>query len=506
MKETKNRRTPPLVAADVFQEAKSAPWGTAAKLRFRRTRIVATIGPASASPAVLKAVLSAGVDIARVNFSHGDPAEQVQRMKRIRRTAEACGRTVSILADLCGPKIRVGDFAGGQVTLRDGARVLITSRPVLGTERLIPSQYRRIAEDTKPGDHVLLDDGNLELRVGRRIRGDVEAEVVHGGVLKNHKGMNLPDSHLKVPALTAKDRSDVLYALRGDADFIALSFVRSARDVMDLKDLLRRRRSDTPVIAKIEKPEALDCIDDILAAADGIMVARGDLGVELPPQKVPIIQSSLIEKANRVYKPVIVATQMLESMIEHARPTRAEVTDVAMACFANADAVMLSAETASGRFPVEAVRTMDSILRETEAYEFFTQQGLFKDRTGFRRDDLLNALSVASAQISRDLKVRGISVLTRTGRTAQVVSADRPAAPIFALTHLARIARRVNLLWGVYPRLVSAELSFRKFVAQSQAMIKGLRIARVGDCIILLSGLTAPGNAATNSITIHRLT
>lgn len=492
--------------AGASPEARSSLWGSAAKLRLRRTRIVATIGPASESPAMLRAVLAAGVDIARVNFSHGDPAEHVRCMKRIRRVAAELGRTVSILADLCGPKIRVGEFQGGQATLREGARVLITPRPVVGTDRLIPSQYRRIVEDTKPGDRILLDDGNLELRVARKVRGAVEAEVVHGGVLKNRKGMNLPDSRLQIPALTAKDRSDALFALRGEADFIALSFVRSARDVEDLKTLLRRRHADTPVIAKIEKPEALDDIDEILAAADGIMVARGDLGVELPAQRVPIIQASLIEKANQQYKPVIVATQMLESMIEHARPTRAEVTDVAIACLADADAVMLSAETASGRFPVEAVRTMDAILRETEAHEFFAQHGLFKSRTGFRRDELLNALSVATAQISRDLQVRGIAVLTRTGQTARVVSADRPAAPVFALTHSPRIARRVNLLWGVYPRLVPADLAFRQFVRKSQSFVKTLRIAKRGHVILLLSGLTAPGNAVTNSITIHRVT
>jgi len=235
------------------------------------------------------------------------------------------------------------------------------------------------------------------------------------------------------------------------------------------------------------------------------MVARGDLGVELPAEKVPIIQSSLIEKANRMYKPVIVATQMLESMIEHPRPTRAEVTDVSMACLADADAVMLSAESASGKFPVLAVKMMDSILRESEAYQFFADAGLFMNRKGFRRDDLLNALSVATAQISRDLQVRCIAVLTRSGRTARIVSADRPAAPIFAMTHSEQIARRLNILWGVYPKLIPEDISFRQFIRHSEKTIKGLRLAKKGDCIILLSGLSEPGNLSTNSITIHRL-
>ena len=499
----KNRSITP--SDNVFQLAKNTPWHDTPKLHFRRTRIVATIGPASSTPEILRSILAAGVDIARVNFSHGNPADHVQLMRRIRTTARKCGRIVSILGDLCGPKIRVGDFKDGSIVLKDGAKVMITSKPILGSAELIPSQYERIAEDTRIGERILLDDGNLELRVTRKVRHAVEALVVHGGMLKNHKGMNLPDSKLNVQALTAKDRKDAVYCVRGEADFIALSFVRSAKDIVDLKKHLKQMNSQIPVIAKIEKPEALDNIDEILDICDGIMIARGDLGVELPPEKVPIIQSSLIEKANRVYKPVIVATQMLESMIEHPRPTRAEVTDVSMACFADADAVMLSAESASGKFPVLAVKTMDSILREIEAHQYFSSAGLFMDRTGFRRDDLLNALGSATAQISRDLKVRCIAVLTRSGRTAKIVSADRPAAPVFAMTESEQVARRLNILWGVYPRTIPGNLSFRKFVNYSEKIVKELHLANKGDCIILLSGLSGPGNISTNSITIHRL-
>lgn len=491
---------------DLPRPATNTPWNSSIKQHFRRTRIVATIGPASSSPAMLRAIITAGVDIARVNFSHGNPEEHVKLMSRIRNTARKCGRLVSVLGDLCGPKIRVGDFKDGQVQLRDKARVLITSRHVLGTEQLIPSQYERIVEDTRVGERILLDDGNLELKVTRKLRNAVEAVVVHGGILKNHKGMNLPDSKLQVPALTLKDRKDAAFCVKGDADFIALSFVRTARDIEVLKAHLKHMNSRIPVIAKIEKPEALDNIDEILAVADGIMVARGDLGVEVPPEKVPIIQASLIEKANRAYKPVIVATQMLESMIEHPRPTRAEVTDVAMACNADTDAVMLSGESAVGKFPVLAVQTMDSILRETEAYQFFSQAGLFMERKGFRRDDPLNALSVATAQLSRDLQVKCISVLTRSGRTARITSADRPAAPILALTHSRQLARRLNILWGVFPRLIPGDLSYRQFITNSEKLAREYRLARHGDVIILLSGLSEPGNLTTNSITLHRLT
>ncbi len=496
-----DRRSQP----DVPLTIGDTPWAPPARLPFRRTRIVATIGPASEPQPVLRALIEAGMDIARINFSHGQPEKHQSNMRRIRRLAAQCGRLVSILADLCGPKLRVGELQNGQVELREGSRIRLTARPVIGTQELIPCTYAHIGRDTRPGERILLDDGNLELRVLRTGSDGVDAEVIHGGILKNRKGMNLPDSRLRIPALTSKDRRDVRHALAGGADYLALSFVRTAQDVRSLKHLIRRLGADTPLLAKIEKPEALDEIDAILEAADGIMIARGDLGVELPAQRVPLIQSALIERANRLYKPVIVATQMLESMVERPRPTRAEVTDVATACLADVDAVMLSAETAVGRFPVEAVRTMDTILREAEAYQFYTHQGLFKNRAGFRRDELLNALSVATAQLSRDLRVRGIVVLTRTGRTARVVSADRPAAPIFALTHSPTVAHRINLLWGVYPQRVRPDLSFRDFVRAAEALARQSQIAQSGDILLLLSGLTAPGNAFTNSLTIHRI-
>jgi pyruvate kinase len=485
--------------------AQLTPWTVTAKLHFRRTKIVATIGPASSSPAMLRALIRQGLDIARINFSHGEPEDHLKVIRRIRQIASASNKIVSILGDLCGPKIRVGKFKNGQVTLKDGSKVLITEKGVLGDEQIIPSQCKGIEKEIRAGDRVLLDDGNLEFKVLRKVRGGVEALVVHGGVLKDKKGMNLPDTKLSLQSFTAKDKKDALYCIKGGADFIALSFVRSAHDITDLKRFLARHKSDIPVIAKIEKPEALDDIDEIIAVADGIMIARGDLGVELPPQKVPLIQSRLIEKANQQYKPVIVATQMLESMTEHARPTRAEVTDVSMACIADADAVMLSGETASGKFPLETLKMMDSILRETEAYQFFAWGGLFKKRTGFRRDELLNAIGAATAQISRDLKVRCISVLTRSGRTARVVSADRPAAPVFALTYSDKVARRLNLLWGVYPIVVPGEMKFREFIRRSESTIKDLHLAQKHDYIILLSGLPESGSVVSNSMTIHKV-
>ena len=335
----------------VANEAKSFDLGLNHKyLHFRRTKIIATIGPASSSPAIIRRLILTGMNVARINFSHGKAEEHARTIRMIRKTARELRAPVAILGDLCGPKIRVGLFEGDSVELAEGADVTLTVEPVKGTRSLIPCQYQRLPEEVSVGDHILLDDGNLELEVVSRAKKTVQARVVRGGVLRNKKGMNLPDTKLDIAALTAKDRSDAAVCIAEKVDFIALSFVRRAQDILDLKRLLARKSADIAVIAKIEKPEALENINEILAAADGIMIARGDLGVELPAKKVPFIQDKLIETCIMHRKPVIVATQMLESMIEHARPTRAEVTDVSAACLSGADAVMLSAETAAGRY------------------------------------------------------------------------------------------------------------------------------------------------------------
>ncbi len=312
-------------------------------LRRRRTKIVATVGPACRDPAVLEDLLRAGVNVFRLNLSHGDHAGHRANFANIQSAAAAAGAAIAVLADLCGPKIRVGSFAGGSITLKSGQTVTVTTRDVLGEPGLIPSQYPALAEDVRPGDRILLDDGMLELHVDSVAGSDIACTVTAGGVLKDRKGMNLPGVLVSSPALTDKDRDDARFALDLGVDFLALSFVRRPSDVADLKSLIAAAGSTAPVIAKIEKPEALDAIDEILDAADGLMVARGDLGVELAPEAVPIVQHDLIERARRRHKPIIVATQMLESMVEHPRPTRAEVSDVSHAVFAGADAVMLSA-------------------------------------------------------------------------------------------------------------------------------------------------------------------
>lgn len=473
-------------------------------LHFRRTKIIATIGPASSSPAVLRQMIQRGMNVARVNFSHGKPEEHLKTIALIRKTARELRTHIAILGDLCGPKIRVGMFKNDAVTLKNRSLVLITVEPVLGHETLIPCQYRDLVKEVSINEQILLDDGNLELKVIGKERGMVRARVVRGGVLRNNKGMNLPNTKLRVPALTEKDRKDALACIKGGVDYIALSFVRTAKDIQDLKDLLMSRKADISVIAKIEKPEALKSISEILDIADGIMIARGDLGVELPAKKVPFIQDELIETCIARRKPVIVATQMLESMIEHGRPTRAEVTDVSAACLSGVDAVMLSGETASGKYPVEALETMDSILRETESYRFFSRGGLFRDQMLRQGKGVQDAVSAAISQLSRDLMVRCVLVETRTGRTALVISSDRPSAPIIALTPSIRVLHKLQLLWGVVPRLISDRIELKRSISSAESYMKGLHLAGSGDYLLLVRGI-GDMKTDTQSITVYRM-
>ena len=473
-------------------------------LFFRRTKIIATIGPSSSSPKIIRELILKGLNVARINFSHGKPEDHLRTIKAIRKISAQLRLPVAILGDLCGPKIRVGSFKNNSVVLKEQALVTITVDPVLGDETLIPCQYKRLIADVSIKDQILLDDGNIELKVLSKNGGRIQARVLRGGILKNNKGMNLPDTKVSIPALTAKDRKDVSYCIQGEVDYIALSFVRTARDVQELKKMLRRRKADISVIAKIEKPEALQNIHEIIAASDGIMIARGDLGVELPAKKIPFIQDKLIETCIARRKPVIVATQMLESMIEHSRPTRAEVTDVSAACLSGADAVMLSGETAAGKYPVEALETMDSILRETESYRFFSHAGLFRDPLPHQNKGVQDAVSSALAQLSRDLMVRCIVVVTRSGLTASIVSSDRPSSPIIVLTVSTQVLRRLQLYWGVVPLLTSSKLEVGERITFAEAYMKGLKLANSGDYMLMVRGI-GEQQTDTQSITIHQM-
>ncbi len=461
----------------------------AVALQWRRTKIIATLGPASDSPEMIAKLVDAGVDLFRINMSHGDQETHRKTVRRVRSAAKAAGRHVAILVDLCGPKIRVGKFESGSILLKNGSEVTVTTRRVTGKPDLIPSQYKSLHKDVKAGERILLDDGNLALRVLEVKGTEVICKVVEGGALSDHKGMNLPNSKLSTTALTAKDRSDVRLAVEADVDFVALSFVRQARDVQQLLKYLKRLGSGIPVISKIEHPDGVANIDDILEESYGIMIARGDLGIELPAEKVPLIQRELVQKARQKGIPVIIATQMLESMMTHSRPTRAEVTDVAGAAMLSADAAMLSGESAAGKYPLKAVQIMDRILREVERHQW--QEGHFaiesiagrRQKTHFVRESMAHA----AVQLTHDLEVEAIIVPTDTGTTARIMAAHRPLPPAVGVCSDIRICRQMALHWGIVP-VYENKARTRNWRTVCMHIAKQCRLGESGHDILLVSG------------------
>jgi pyruvate kinase len=471
-------------------------------LKKRRTKIIATLGPASREPAVIRELIQAGANVFRLNMSHGDHAFHRECFDRVRHVAEEMREPIAVFADLCGPKIRTGRFRDGGIKLRAGARVTVTTREVMGEDGLIPSQYQALAGDVKPGDRILLADGTLQLRVESIAGTEIECTVIQGGMLKDHKGINLPGVAVSAPSLTAKDRDDARFAMELGVDFLALSFVRSGNDIHGLKRLIAEAGQRTPVIAKIEKPEALDDMERILKAADAIMIARGDLGVELSPEQVPIAQNQLIDRAQRSFRPVIVATQMLESMIDNARPTRAEVSDVATAVTAGADAIMLSGETAVGAYPVEAVRMMDRVARHTESYLW--RHGGFaplKAVAQKKARPLWDAFAGVTARLAQDLKVRAIVVITKSGMSAVTMASARPAAPIVGVTGAATVCRRMNLSWGVIP-VLAPEAGEENPNVLARRIARELDLAASGGFILLVRGFHSDPQLNTPSLTV----
>jgi pyruvate kinase len=448
-------------------------------------------------------LLQAGADVFRLNMSHGGAADCQGTLETIRLSADKAKHPVAVLVDLAGPKTRVGCFEGGRIDLEAGSRVIVTTQNVLGKPGLIPSQYSALADDVKPGDRILLDDGLLELRVEQSEGTEITCHVIFGGVLKDRKGMNLPGVNVSAPALTEKDREDARIALELGVEYLGLSFVRRARDILELKELVANSSLKTQIIAKIEKPEAVDEIGAITDLADGIMVARGDLGVELPLETVPIVQERLIAEARTRHKPVIVATQMLESMIEHPRPTRAEVSDVSHAAFAGADAVMLSAETAAGHYPVLAVEMMDRIVRQVEGSQW--TEGAFRSlaepEVTVGGLSLNIAVARAMAQLSRELRVRTIVVLSRSGATASLLAGARPAAPILAASADAGTCRRMNLLWGVVPVHVDPE-EYNRPRLLGRRLAREYGLASEGEYVLLVAGLRTEAADSEPIITV----
>jgi pyruvate kinase len=440
------------------------------------------------------------MDVARLNFSHGSHAEHLHCMQTLRATANKLGKTIAILADLQGPKIRTGPLAGGKpVVLRGGQKFIITTRKILGDSTRVNTVFLPLPKEVHRGDRILLSDGLIELRV-ESVRGkEVNCRVVNGGALGEHKGINLPGVKLRVPALTLKDRADLKFALTHGADYIAVSFVRRPEDVLLAKSLIRRARKETPVIAKLEKPEAIENLEGILRVADGVMVARGDLGVEMNPERVPVVQKNIIARAREFRRPVITATQMLESMTENPRPTRAEASDVANAIFDGSDAVMLSAETASGKYPVEAVSMMARIIEEAEAsIKEFARPGVVQERL-----KVAETVAELVCHASRELHMRWIVVFTHSGFTARLISRYRPLVPIAAFSPEVQTRRRLALVWGVAPLEISDLRKVDQLAEISEKRLLEEKLVRKGDVIAIVAGTPMGVRGTTNFMKFH---
>ena len=468
-------------------------------MAFRHSKIVCTIGPASRSLRIIERLLRAGMDVARLNFSHGSHANHAESIAILRTAATHLHKPLAILADLQGPKIRTGPLAGGSsVFLRTGQKFVITTARVLGDSTRVSTVFTPLPREVHRGDRILLSDGLIELRV-LQVRGrEVICEVVNGGSLGEHKGINLPGIKLRVPALTAKDREDLVFALKHGANYIAVSFVRRPEDVVLAKTLVRRAGKDTPVIAKLEKPEAIENLDAILRVADGVMVARGDLGVEMNPERVPVVQKTIIKRAREFRRPVITATQMLESMTENPRPTRAEASDVANAIFDGSDAVMLSAETASGKYPVEAVSMMARIIEVAES-----------SITEFPRPAPQERLKVAETvaelvcHAGRELHMKLIAVFTHSGFTARLISRYRPLVPIIAFSPEEETRRRMALIWGVQPQKIADVRKVDGLASVAEKRLLEERLVRKGDVIGIVAGTPMGIRGTTNFMKFH---
>ena len=471
---------------------------------IRRTKIVCTIGPASNTDDKIAALIAAGMNVARLNFSHGTHADHAAVIAALRRVSRRLSKPISILQDLQGPKIRTGLLAGGEaVLLRDQASFTITTRDVEGSADEVSTTYQGLPGDVHKGDRLLLDDGRLELSVERVDDYNVHTRVVHGGLLGEHKGINLPGVIVNIPSLTDKDRDDLAFGVAQGVDYVAMSFVRRPEDVANVKRALVEidpAAAKLPIIAKLEKPAALDNLDAILQVSDGVMVARGDLGVELSPQEVPTAQKRIIQAANRERKIVITATQMLESMMTNPIPTRAEASDVANAIYDGSDAVMLSGETASGEYPIEAVRMMAAIIKEAEAHS--EEWGRWHGATESTSDDSV-ALARAARELAHDRDVTAIAIFTLTGRNARIISKARPHVPILAFTPDAKTYQRLPLLWGVTPYLIPQADTVEAMLAHVEAGMLYDSPVRAGQQVIVIAGLPPSKLVPANFILLH---
>ncbi len=469
----------------------------------RHTKIVCTIGPETSSPERLRALVDAGMNVARLNFSHGTHEDHRAVIRVLRDLTDRHGSPIGILADLSGPKIRLGEVAHGPIRLNESDALTLTDEQVIGTRTRIGVNYPYLADDVRVDDPILMNDGAVAARVVEISGRDVICRIEQGGEINSRKGVNFPNTPLRVPSLTEKDRTDLAMALNEGVDFVAMSFVRSADDMRTLRSLVRDAGADVKIVAKIEKREALEGFDEILDVSDAIMVARGDLGVETNLARVPLVQKNLIERARKLGRPVITATQMLESMIGNAMPTRAEVADVANAILDGTDAVMLSGETAVGRHPIETAKTMARVIDATEASELHWQQ--FRRRSDRNEFSVAESIGNSVAQISVDLKVAAIVVSTTSGSTALTVSKFRPRAPIVAGTPRPDVARRLTLSWGVIPVDLPSLHSTDQMIAEASASARRTGAVQTGDKIIITAGIPFGKTGGTNLLLVQTL-
>ena len=469
--------------------------------RYNKTKIIATIGPATSSYEMLKKIIEAGVDVCRINFSHGEHDTHLEVINRIKQINEDMGTNICILGDLQGPKLRIGEVERGFIDLKRDEKVILTTEKCVGNKSKIYINYKSLAQDVKPGEKVLLDDGKIELKFLEIIDNvSVLAQVVVGGLLTSRKGFNLPNSKLSVPSLTEKDHLDLIFALKQDIDWIGLSFVREAKDISELREIINKHNPRTRIIAKIEKPQAVKNFDAILKETDGVMVARGDLGVEMPMQKVPIIQKQIVEKCIIASKPVIIATQMMESMIENATPTRAEVNDVANAVLDGADAVMLSAETSVGKHALKTIQVVEKILGEVETNANPYYKGIkpTKDSQTFISDEIC----FTAVRMSEHLKAKSIVGMTHSGYTGIKVSSFRPNCDIFIFTHNYAVLRTLNLVWGIRGFYYQNEESTDKTINDALAFLKESGFVKKGDIVINCASMPIQAKQRTNTLKV----
>lgn len=466
---------------------------------MKKTKIVATLGPASSSKEVLKEMILEGLNVCRLNFSHGAYEDYARIIQTIRDINQETGLNVAILADLQGPKIRTHEMENNGVFLENGKKVHITTERMVGTAEKFSINYEQLPKDVEPEERILLDDGKLILKIIKTDKKkNIEAEVVHGGILSSKKGVNLPNTKISMPCLTPKDLEDLAFALQQDVDWIGLSFVRSARDIIELKHIISQEQSKAKVVAKIEKPEAVADIDDIMKVTDAIMVARGDLGVEVPYQSVPLIQKMLINKCFEFAKPIIVATQMMESMITNITPTRAEVNDVANAVLDGADAVMLSGETSVGKFPIEVIKTMANIVKEMENFEGIYNKDVMPDKSQHRF--ISDSICFNATRLAQRVEADAIITMSYSGYTAYKIASQRPKAPIYVFTSNKQILTQLNLLWGVKGFYYNKRVSTDHTIADIKYLLKKENLLKPGDLVINIASIPLEENGKSNML------